>query len=179
MTPLLTLSRSIDRFSEALGRTIAWAALIMVLVQFTVVLMRYIFGIGSIWAQESVVYLHALLFMLAAGYTLLHNAHVRVDIFYREASPRYKAWVDILGTLFFLWPVCILIVVEGWPYVSLSWSVMEGSRETSGIQAVFLLKSVILAFAALVALQGISLLTHAARVLSGAEQPAAEETSLL
>lgn len=175
MPTLTRIAQTIDALNERLGRLVAWASLAMVLVQFTVVLQRYVFGIGSVWMQESIIYMHGLLFMLAAGYTLLHGAHVRVDIVYREASPRYQAWVDILGTIFFLWPVCYLIADVAWPYVATSWSVLEGSKETSGIQAVYLLKTVILLFAGLVALQGLSMLVHAVRVLKGQETPHSED----
>ncbi|HER26644.1 MAG TPA: TRAP transporter small permease subunit [Rhodospirillales bacterium] len=129
----------------------------MVLMQFTVVVMRYIFGLGSIMMQESVVYLHGALFMLGAGYTLLHEGHVRVDIFYREASPRKKAMVDLFGSLLLLMPVCILITWYSFPYLKTSWSVLEGSRETSGIQGVYLLKSTLWAFTGLMMLQGLSI----------------------
>lgn len=168
------LARLIDRINDRIGRAVAWLALVMVLVQFVIVVQRYVFGIGSIWMQESMVYMHATLFMLAAGYTLLHNGHVRVDIFYREASPRRKALTDLAGALFFLLPMCAATAWLAWPYVANSWAIFEGSKETSGIHAVFLLKSVILAFAVLVALQGVSLAIHAVRVLKGDEAPSSE-----
>jgi len=117
--------------------------------------------------------------MLVAGYTLLHNGHVRVDVFYRTMSPRAKAWVDLLGTIFLIWPLCYLIFKVSLPYVEASWAVREGSRETSGIQGVFILKSVILAFVVLLALQSLSLLIHALRILSGAEKPVEEASPLL
>jgi TRAP-type mannitol/chloroaromatic compound transport system permease small subunit len=154
---LLRLHRLIDKLNDRVGRAVAWLALAMVLVQFVVVVMRYVFGLGSIMMQETVVYMHATLFMAGAGYTLLHDGHVRVDIFYRGASARSKAWVDLLGVLFFLAPVCILLWHYCWPYVIRFWQVLEGSKETSGIQGVFLLKSVLLVFALLMVLQGISL----------------------
>jgi len=139
----------------------------MVLVQFTVVMMRYVFGLSNVWMQESILYLHGILFMLAAGYTLYCDGHVRVDILYREASPKYKATVDLIGTFLFLWPVCILIIYVSWPYVTSSWSVFEGSRETSGIPAVFLLKSIIPIFAVFVILQGLSTVIRSLSTLSG------------
>jgi TRAP-type mannitol/chloroaromatic compound transport system permease small subunit len=141
---LLSVARGIDALNENVGKAVAWLALLMVIVQFAVVILRYVFGIGSIFLQESIIYLHAVVFMVGAGYTLLHSGHVRVDIFYREASPRQKAVVDLLGVVVFLVPVCSLIWWASWPYVASSWRVFEGSRETSGIQAVFLLKTVIL-----------------------------------
>lgn len=179
MNALARLAGWIDTLNEHVGRVVSLLALLMVLVQFIVVLQRYVFGIGSIWMQESIVYMHGFLFMLVAGYTLLHNGHVRVDVFYRTMSPRSKAWVDLLGTVFLLWPLCYLIFMVSLPYVEASWAVREGSRETSGIQGVYLLKSVILAFVVLLWLQSLSLLIHALRILSGAEKPVEEASPLL
>lgn len=179
MNALTRLAGWIDALNEHVGRVVSLLALLMVLVQFIVVLQRYVFGIGSIWMQESIVYMHGFMFMLVAGYTLLHNGHVRVDVFYRTMSPRAKAWVDLLGTIFLIWPLCYLIFKVSLPYVEASWAVREGSRETSGIQGVYLLKSVILAFVVLLALQSLSMLIHALRILSGAEKPAEEASPLL
>ena len=175
MQPLLSVAKAIDTFNQRLGSWVAWLALIMVLVQFVVVLMRYVFGLGSIAMQESIVYMHGILFMIGAGYTLLHDGHVRVDIFYREASPKHKARVDLFGVFAFLLPVCLLIWIYSWPYVQSAWRVYEGSKETSGIQAVFLLKTIVLVFCVLVALQGISLAIHSLAVLLGKEAPKSGE----
>jgi len=171
------LARAIDRLNETIGVHIAWLALAVVLVEFTVVMMRYVFGIGSVKMQESIVYMHATVFMVAAGYTLLHNGHVRCDIFYAAASPHRQALVDLIGVAIFLLPTCALIGWMAWPYVAQAWSVREGSPEGSlGIPGVFLLKSVILVFAALVALQGISLALHSLLRLGGYETaPVAED----
>jgi TRAP-type mannitol/chloroaromatic compound transport system permease small subunit len=179
MNALARIAGWIDTLNEHVGRVVSLLALLMVLVQFIVVLQRYVFGVGSIWMQESIVYMHGFMFMLVAGYTLLHNGHVRVDVFYRTMSPRAKAWVDLLGTIFLIWPLCYLIFKVSLPYVEASWAVREGSRETSGIQGVYLLKSVILAFVVLLALQSLSMLIHALRILSGAEKPAEEASPLL
>lgn len=175
MSFLVSVAQRIDALNENIGKVVAWLALMMVIVQFIVVIMRYVFGIGSIFMQESIIYLHAVVFMVGAGYTLLHNGHVRVDIFYREASPRRKAVVDLVGVVIFLIPVCALIWWASWPYVASSWEVFEGSRETSGIQAVFLLKTVILVFVALVVLQGISLAIRSLLILAGVEQAKVDE----
>ena len=172
---MAAVARAIDVVNERIGRGAAWLALTMVLLQFTVVLMRYVFGLGSIFMQEGVIYLHAGLFLAGAGYTLLHGGHVRVDIFYRDAGPRRKALVDLFGTLFFLLPVCVMIGWASVPYVAQSWEVLEGSRETSGIPAVFILKSLILLFVVLIALQGVSLMLHAILTLAGAEEQAPEK----
>jgi TRAP-type mannitol/chloroaromatic compound transport system permease small subunit len=147
---------SIDRLNHAIGRSAAWLALAMVLVQFAVVVLRYVFGIGSIMLQEAIVYMHGVLFMMAAADTLLQDEHVRVDIFYARAAARRKALVNLLGCAFFILPFCFLIAFVSLDYVSMAWSVREGSRETSGIQGVYLLKTIILVFAAQLALQAIS-----------------------
>ncbi len=151
----------LDQLNEIIGRSVAWLAVAMVLVQFTVVVLRYAFGIGFIAVQESIIYMHGILFMAGAGYTLLHDQHVRVDIFYRDASPKRKAVTDILGTLFLLWPVSVVIWWMSWPYVALSWSTFEGGRQLSSIPAIFILKTFILVFPTLLALQGLSLLMRA------------------
>lgn len=171
MSALNRITRAIDRLNERVGRAVAWFALLMVLIQFVVVVLRYVFGVGSIWLQESIVYLHGTMFMLAAGYTLLHNGHVRVDVFYREASPRVRAWIDLLGVVVLLLPVCTLIAVYSWPYIMQSWAVREGSIEASGIQGVYLLKTVILGFAALLGLQGVALALKSLRTLAGRPPP--------
>ena len=101
-----TLGDRIDRFNTAIGRTASWCALAIVLLGFAVVLLRYVLGLGSIWLQESILYAHAALFLLAAAWTLKEGGHVRVDVFYADASPRTKAWIDLLGALFLLLPFC-------------------------------------------------------------------------
>lgn len=169
MNSLNGIAGKIDAANDWIGRTVAWLAVFMVLVQFSAVVLRYVFGIGSIWMQESVIYMHAFLFMVGAGYTLLQGGHVRVDIFYREAPPKRKALTDLIGVFVFLIPVCVTIWLFSWGYVVRSWEVLEGSKETSGIQGVFLLKSAILVFAALVTLQGISLAARSLLVLAGSK----------
>lgn len=169
---LSTFIRAIDSMNEYIGRAISWLALFMVLMQFAVVLMRYVFGIGWIWAQESILYMHALVFLIAAGYTLRHNGHVRVDIFYGGMSERGRAVVDLVGGLIFLLPVCAMIAWSSWGFVTSAWSIFEGSPEgNSGIPGVYLLKSTILVFCALVALQGLALMARSLLILSRMEPP--------
>lgn len=175
MGSLAALMHTIDKTNETIGRLTSWLAVIMVLTQFVIVVMRYVFGIGSIMMQESIIYLHSFMFMLGAGYTLLHNGHVRVDVFYREVSPRKKAVIDLFGVVFLLVPVCVLIWTSSWDYVLQSWSILEGSKETSGIHAVYLLKSVILAFSGLLILQGIGMALRSFLVLKGALVPDEDE----
>jgi TRAP-type mannitol/chloroaromatic compound transport system permease small subunit len=153
---LLSLAAGLEALIAWSGRLLAWLSLWMVLVTFLVVVLRYAFDLGWIAMQESVTYMHASLFMLAAAYTLQQGGHVRVDILYQRLSPRGRAWVDLLGTLLLLIPVCIYLVWSGWDYVAGSWSVREGSREAGGIPAVYLLKSLILALPVLLLLQGMA-----------------------
>lgn len=162
----------IDRINDVTGRSIAWLTLAMVLITFLIVVLRYAFSIGWIAMQESVVYLHATVFMLGAAYTLKQNGHVRVDIFYEKMSARGKAWVDLSGALLLLVPFCLFIIVISWNYVSLSWSLLEGSRDAGGLPAVFLLKTTIPVMAGLVMLQGIAQALRSILLLSGREMPA-------
>ncbi len=165
-----TLLTAIDRFTRLCGRALAWLTLAMVLVTSVVVLLRYGFGIGSVALQESVMYLHGLVFMLGAAYTLQRDGHVRVDVLYRNFSRRRRAWVDALGTLLFLLPFCGYVLLSSWEFVAVAWRVRETSTD-GGIPAVFLLKSLIPAMAILLALQGIAELLRAALVLCGDEPP--------
>jgi TRAP-type mannitol/chloroaromatic compound transport system permease small subunit len=161
------LSTRLDRVAEVTGRSIAWLTLGMVLITFAVVFLRYGLQIGSIALQESVTYLHAIVFMLGAAYTLKHDSHVRVDIFYQTASPGTRAWINLLGTLFLLFPTCIFIFSSSLDYVAASWSIHEGSRETGGLDGVFLLKTAIPLMAILLLLQGCSLALRSALAIAG------------
>jgi TRAP-type mannitol/chloroaromatic compound transport system permease small subunit len=163
----LTLAQRIDGFSEWTGRVLSWLSLFMVIVTFLVVVLRYAFDLGWIGMQESVTYMHAALFMLGAAYTLKRNGHVRVDILYQKMSRRGRAWVDLLGTLLLLAPVCTFIAWIGWEYVAESWSVLEGSREAGGIPAVYLLKTLILLMPVLVLLQGLAMVLRNGLFLAG------------
>ncbi|RRQ21830.1 TRAP transporter small permease subunit [Thiohalobacter thiocyanaticus] len=164
--PLETGARILETVSEQVGRLVAWLTLAMVLVMFTVVVLRYAFDFGRIYLQESVTWMHAAVFMLGAAYTLRHEGHVRVDIFYRRFSPRTRAWVDLLGTLVLLLPVSLYLLWTGWDYVADSWAMREGSLQTGGLPAVYLLKSLLLAMPVLLLLQGLAMiLLHLAVIL--------------
>jgi TRAP-type mannitol/chloroaromatic compound transport system permease small subunit len=165
MAGLAAFVRLIDRLNDAVGRGVAWLTLAMVLVTFAVVLLRYVFAIGWVWMQESYVWLHGIVFMLGAGYTLLHQGHVRVDIFYRPAGHRTKALVDLFGSLLLMLPVVGLIFVVSLGYVADSWMRLEESREAGGLPGLFLLKTVILGFCVLLGLQGLSLAGRSLLVL--------------
>lgn len=160
-----------DTLNEWIGRAVAWCVLALVLAAFAVVVLRYGFGIGAVALQETVTWLHAIVFMVGAAYTLRHDAHVRVDVFYRGMAPRHRALVDLLGSLFLLMPICALILWKGWGYAATSWALGEGSRETGGLSHLWLLKSLIPLTAALLLLQGASLALHSLRAILGRVTP--------
>ena len=148
--------RYIDRMNDVIGRSISWLTLLMVIITFLVVVLRYVFSSGWIAMQESIIYMHSIVFMLGVAFTLKQNGHVRVDIFYERMGPRSRAWVDLLGAIFLLIPFCLFIILISWNYVSLSWSLLEGSRDAGGLPAVFLLKTTIPVMAMLLILQGVA-----------------------
>jgi TRAP-type mannitol/chloroaromatic compound transport system permease small subunit len=144
--------------NRAVGLTVCWLALAMVLLQFAIVILRYLFGISYIFLQEGVLYMHAGLFMLGAGYALLVDEHVRVDIFYSRLGPRGRAMIDVFGGLVLLLPSMLVLLWVTWPFVRRSWIFLEGPISVGGIPASFLLKSLITAFCVLLIIQGISLI---------------------
>jgi TRAP-type mannitol/chloroaromatic compound transport system permease small subunit len=155
----------IDIFTDRSGRLLAWLVFGMALLTTVVVVMRYGFNVGSIMAQEAVTYMHGCLFMLGTAYALKSGAHVRVDIFYRNFGPRTQAWVNSLGGIVFLMPLCAFIGFSSWNYVSESWIVRETSPEPGGIPAVFLLKSIIPLMAFNLFLQGLAETLRSAMIL--------------
>jgi TRAP-type mannitol/chloroaromatic compound transport system permease small subunit len=157
----------IDALNEAIGRTVAWLVLGMMIVTGVVVVLRYGFSIGSIALQESVMYLHGIVFMLGIPYALKHDAHVRVDVIYGRLSPRGRDIVNLLGHLLFLLPLAGFIVWVSWDYTGRAWSIREGSAEVGGIEAVFLLKTLIPVLGGLLVLQGMAEITRIALRLLG------------
>jgi TRAP-type mannitol/chloroaromatic compound transport system permease small subunit len=169
-TSLQHIADGIDRINTAIGRAAAWCCLFSVLAEFAVVVMRYGLGIGSIALQESVLYAHAALFMLAAAWTLQAGGHVRIDIFYSRAEPRMRAMVDLLGALVFLIPFAVVLILLSVPYAARSFAILEHSREASGLPFVYLLKTLIPLFAVLMGLQGIAQAIRAALTLSAQDR---------
>jgi len=163
-----SLADRIDRLTTAIGRAAAWLALVVVLLQFSLVVARYLFGVGSIWLTESVIYAHATLFMLAAAWTLKIGGHVRVDVFYAEASAGTKAKIDLAGALLLAMPFALVLLWLSVPYAAQSWAVLERSQEASGLPLVFALKTMIPLFATLMALQGVAQAIRAVAALKGA-----------
>jgi len=157
----------LDRFSAGLGKASSWLTLFMVLVTFAVVVMRYVFDIGLIWLQESVVWMHACVFMVGAAYTLQQEEHVRVDIFYRDMSARRRAWVNLLGVVIFLLPLCAFLGWAAFDFVLVSWRLEEASRESGGLPypLIPLLKTVLVIMPITLSLQGLSLLLKSANTL--------------
>src|SRR5690606_1598228 len=153
---LTTLADRIDRLTVTVGRAVAWLALVIVILQFALVLARYVFGVGSIWLTETVIYGHATLIMLTAAWTLRAGGHVRVDVFYEQATPGIRALVDLVGSLLLLLPFALVLLWLSVPFAARSWAILERSQESSGLPLVFLLKTLIPVFAALMALQGIA-----------------------
>ncbi|AEF56515.1 TRAP transporter small permease subunit [Marinomonas posidonica] len=137
---LICLAEAISQYT---GKCVAWLTLMMMLLTCLIVLLRYGFGIGSIALQESVLYFHALVFMLGAAYTFKEDEHVRVDVFYRDFSETKKAWVNLIGGLFFLLPFTLYTAYLSLDYVGASWRVFETSQEPGGLPFVYLLKTLI------------------------------------
>jgi TRAP-type mannitol/chloroaromatic compound transport system permease small subunit len=154
MHGLHALADRIDRFTAAIGRAAAWLALAIVVLQFALVVARYVFGLGSIWLSETVIYANAALFLLASAWTLCAGGHVRVDVFYAHAAARTRARIDLFGSLLLLLPFALTLFLLSAPFAARSWSILERSQESSGLPLVFLLKTLIPVFAALMALQG-------------------------
>ncbi|MDY6920244.1 MAG: TRAP transporter small permease subunit [Pseudomonadota bacterium] len=182
---MTTIINWLDKLTDTLGKWLSLASFAIMTLTFLVVVMRYGFKasglelgswrLSSIALQESVLYLHGILFMLASAYTLKHNGHVRVDVLYRRFSPRAKAWVDLLGTLVFLFPMSGFILFSSLDYVGFSWQIRESSDEAEGLPYVYLAKSLIPLMAGLLLVQGLAEILRSLAILSGRLAPAPQE----
>jgi TRAP-type mannitol/chloroaromatic compound transport system permease small subunit len=159
------ISLILDKVNKFVGYLCGFFAFTMVMVVFTVVVLRYGFNIGFIWMQESYVWLHSFVFMLGSGYTYLSNEHVRIDVFYRDASQKYKNLVDLIGNIFLLLPFIFIIWKYSYPFVSRSFQMKEISREVGGLPMLYILKSAILLFCILLTIQAISNIIKSVQVL--------------
>lgn len=157
----------LDRFAEASGKVLSILPLALVVVQFAVVMLVYIFNSGSIQLQESLQYINAMMFLGGAGYTALKDEHVRVDLFYSKFAPKRRAKVDFWGTLLLLVPFLILFWWASIPYVVSSWKIMETSVEASGLPFVYILKTTLLLFAVTLSMHAIADLLRHGRTLFG------------
>lgn len=163
--------QALEAVNEWTGRVAAWLTLGCVITCFAVVVLRYAFNLGYPWMQELYVWQHAAVFMIGAGYTMLHRGHVNVDLVYGRLGARGRAWIDVLGTLFFLFPWLVVLAVTSAPFVLASWHIRETSSTPDGMPAVYLLKSVLWVFCGLVFLQGLALLVRRVAFLAGRPLP--------
>jgi TRAP-type mannitol/chloroaromatic compound transport system permease small subunit len=166
---LALLVRLIGGLNWLVGQVLSWLALGCVLVCFTVVVQRYAFSTSTLWMQDLYVWLGGAMFTGVAGFALLRNDHVRVDVFYRPASIRWKATADLIGVFLFLLPFVYVVFTYGYPAVARSWGYYEGSANIGGMPGLFILKSFILVFAALVGLQGLAMAARSVLVLAERE----------
>jgi TRAP-type mannitol/chloroaromatic compound transport system permease small subunit len=169
MEVLKILSRWIDITNERIGRAVAWVTSGLVMVVFIDVVMRYLFNTSFVFTQELEWHLFAFIFLMGAGYTLLYDGHVRVDIFYQRLDGKARAWVNLLGVIFLLIPGCTLIIITSWKFVHTAWSIIEGSPDPGGIPFRFLLKGCIPVGFGLLCLQGLSLGIHSLMQILGLE----------
>jgi TRAP-type mannitol/chloroaromatic compound transport system permease small subunit len=176
MNALRRIARIIDTINEWVGRGVAWVTLGLVLVVFVDVVMRYLFKTSFVFTQELEWHLFAFIFLIGAGYTLLHDGHVRVDIIYQRLGPKGRAWINLIGVLFFLIPGCLLVVATSWQFTLSAWSIMEGSPDPGGIPFRFLVKSTITVGFFLLLLQGLSLGIHSLLQLLGKESEEEEKS---
>lgn len=159
---LKRVASSIDLFNERVGKVVYWLTLIMVTIGAYNAIARYFdrytgWGLSSNTYIELQWYLFSLVFLLGAAYTLKHNSHVRVDVLYGRLSRKKKAWVNLFGTVLFLFPFCILMIIVSWPSVQNSWAVMEMSPDPGGLPRYPIKTMIPIAFILLI-LQGISML---------------------
>ncbi len=167
MHPVEKFCRRLDAINMAVGKAISWVSLLMVLVVTVDVIFRYIFNITFVFVQELEWHLFGVLFLIGAGYTLLYDAHVRVDVFYQNFPPKLKALVNFLGSLVFLFPGCFLVIDTSLHYTWNSWLIREGSPDPGGLPARYLLKACIPIGFSLIALQGIPLMLRNLLILLG------------
>jgi TRAP-type mannitol/chloroaromatic compound transport system permease small subunit len=176
MNLLKSMSNWIDRINEWTGRGVAWVTLGLVVIIFIDVVMRYIFNTSFVFTQEMEWHLFGFIFLIGAGYTLLHDGHVRVDIIYQRFGFRGQAWINLIGVILFLIPGCIMVISTSWKFVLNSWSIMEGSPDPGGIPFRFLVKGCIPAGFVLLLMQGLSLGIHSLLQILGLEMPKEEES---
>ncbi len=167
MAPLALVMRAVNALNRLVGNVFAWLAPAIVIVCFWVVVERYFFANTRLWMQDLYVWLNGAMFTAVAGYALYRNDHVRVDIFFRPASLRRKAFLDLIGVVVFLLPFAYIVWTYSWPNVARSWARLEPSANVGGMPGLFVLRSFILGFAALLALQGIAMAIRSVLILGG------------
>jgi TRAP-type mannitol/chloroaromatic compound transport system permease small subunit len=176
MNVLKTFIHWIDGLNEWVGRGVAWVTLVLVLVIFVDVVMRYLFNTSFVFTQELEWHLFGFIFLIGAGYTLLHDGHVRVDIIYQRLGFKGQAWINLMGVIVFLIPGCLMIIITSFKFVLTSFLILEGSPDPGGIPFRFIVKGFIPAGFSLLLLQGISLGVHSLLQILGVETPKEEKT---
>jgi TRAP-type mannitol/chloroaromatic compound transport system permease small subunit len=166
----------VDTLNEWIGRGVAWVTLGLVLVVFVDVVMRYLFNTSFVFTQELEWHLFGFIFLIGAGYTLLHDGHVRVDIIYQRLGFKGQAWVNLCGVLLFLIPGCVMVITTGWKFAATSFGMLEGSPDPGGIPFRFILKGCIPVGFVLLLLQGISLGMHSFMQIIGIEKAKEEQS---
>ncbi|SEM73763.1 TRAP-type mannitol/chloroaromatic compound transport system, small permease component [Loktanella fryxellensis] len=164
---LSVVAGAISRLNWLVGQIFSWLALGIVLVCFSVVVLRYVFATSFVWLQDLYIWLNGAMFTAVAAFALLRDDHVRVDIFYRPATMRTRAIVDLIGTILFLLPFCWIVYIYSMPFVLRAWSYFEASSNVGGMPGLFILKSFIIAMVVLIALQGIAMICRSILVLAG------------
>jgi len=176
MNVLNTFMRWIDGVNEWIGRGVAWVTLTLVLVIFVDVVMRYLFNTSFVFTQELEWHLFGFIFLIGAGYTLLHDGHVRVDIIYQRLGFKGQAWINLMGVIVFLIPGCLMLIITSFKFVLTSFLILEGSPDPGGIPFRFIVKGFIPAGFSLLLLQGLSLGVHSLLQILGVETPKEEKT---
>ncbi len=167
MRALARIAAAICGINLVIGRAASWLALGIVLVCFTVVVLRYAFAVSFVWLQDLYIWLNGAMFTAVAGFALLRDDHVRVDIFYRPAGMRARAVVDLIGTVLFLFPFTVVVTLYSFPFILRAWSYHEASANIGGMPGLYILKTFILGFTGLLALQGVAMLIRSILVLKG------------
>ncbi|MDD3444512.1 MAG: TRAP transporter small permease subunit [Zavarzinia sp.] len=167
MNLLRLIVRAVDGLNDRVGAVLSWATLAVVVVCFLVAVLRYFLDLGFVWMQELYVWFHAAVFLVGAGFTFRVGGHVRVDLFYRGASPRRRAWIDLFGCCVFLFPWLIVVAGAAWRYFEASFAIGEASAQPGGMPALYILKFLLVVFCALVGAQGLALMARSVLVLAG------------
>ena len=158
MSVLQSICNKIDNLNEAIGKGVAWLTTLLVLLICYDVIARYLFNITFTAIIELEWYLFSFIFLLGAAYALKHDKHVRVDVFYANFTEKQQAWVNLIGTVFFLIPFCLIVIYTSFKFTVNSYAMQEGSPDPGGLPATYIVKSAIPIGFALLLLQAISLL---------------------
>jgi TRAP-type mannitol/chloroaromatic compound transport system permease small subunit len=176
MEAIKALTRCIDGLNQWVCRGVAWVTLGLVLVVFVDVVMRYLFNVSFVFTQELEWHLFGFIFLIGAGYTLLHDGHVRVDIIYQRLGLKGRAWINLLGVIFFIIPGCIMVISTSWKFAANAFMMLEGSPDPGGIPLRFIIKGCIPVGFTLLLLQGFSMGLHSFMQILGIETAKEEES---